>query len=87
MRSSTSPCGPRGTDMTLADRARETFPFLVRCARSGRVGERPSGSSKGGRRKDQLYAEYYRREHGEDAPDELLTLFRDVLEEAADASA
>ena len=50
-------------------------------------GERPQQVAKGGRSKDQLYAEYYEREHGEPAPEELLTLFRDVLEEAADASA
>jgi hypothetical protein len=43
--------------------------------------------SKDHRSWEELYAEYYRREHDEDAPAELLALFRDVLEEAADATA
>lgn len=76
-----------GTDMTLADRAGEAFPYLVKVRALRPEGERPQHVAKGGRSKDQLYAEYYEREHGEPAPEELLTLFRDVLEEAADASA
>ncbi len=35
---------------------------------------------------DELYADYYLREHQEDAPPELVALFREILEEA-DASA
>jgi exonuclease SbcD len=76
-----------GTDMTLADRAGEAFPYLVKVRALRPEGERTEHVAKGGRSKDQLYAEYYEREHGEPAPEELLTLFRDVLEEAADASA
>ena len=34
-----------------------------------------------------LYAEFYRRTAGEDPPAELVALFREVLEEVADASA
>ena len=55
--------------------------------------QRPAGdrsrAAREGRtvRWEELYAAYYRREHDEDAPDELLDLFRDVLEEAADATA
>jgi DNA repair protein SbcD/Mre11 len=75
-----------GTDATLAERARDAFPFLVKVR-----AHRPSPATadrlvKGGRTWDQLYADYYRREHDEDAPPELLALFREVLE-AADASA
>ena len=76
-----------GTDMTLADRAGEAFPYLVKVRALRPEGDRPEHVAKGGRSKDQLYAEYYEREHGEPAPEELLILFRDVLEEAADASA
>ena len=76
-----------GTDMTLADRAGEAFPYLVKVRALRPEGERPQHVAKGGRSKDQLYAEYYEREHGEPAPEELLILFRDVLEEAADATA
>jgi DNA repair protein SbcD/Mre11 len=76
-----------GTDTTLAERAHERFPFLVHVR-----AQRPSGASgdrlaKGHRSWEELYAEYYRREHDEDAPGELTALFRDVLEEAADATA
>ena len=77
-----------GTDMTLAERAHEAFPFLVkRRAPSGRRRPNAIGSRRPHRSWEELYAAYYRREHGEDAPDELLALFRDVLEEAADATA
>ncbi len=76
-----------GTDMTLAERAHEAFPFLVRVR-----AQRPAGTDRDRLAKDhrsweELYAEYYRREHDEDAPADLLALFRDVLEEAADATA
>ena len=76
-----------GTDMTLAERAHGAFPFLVRVR-----AQRPAGTDRDRLAKDhrsweELYAEYYRREHDEDAPDDLLALFRDVLEEAADATA
>ncbi len=75
-----------GTDATLAERARDAFPFLVKVR-----AQRPASAAaerlvKGARTWDQLYADYYRREHDADAPPELLALFREVLEEA-DASA
>ncbi len=66
-RSSTSPSRPTGTDMTLAERARETFPFLVKVR-----AQRPPGTAnasalaKDHRSWEELYAEYYRREHGEE---------------------
>jgi exonuclease SbcD len=77
-----------GTDMSLAERARETFPFLVkvRAHRSG-SGERER-VVKAARSWPELYGAYYRQEHpGEEPPDALLALFRDVLEEVGDATA
>lgn len=76
-----------GTDLTLADRAREAFPFLVKVRAWRPEGERRERIVKGHRTWDELYADYYAREHAEAAPVELLTLFRDVLEETADAPA
>lgn len=76
-----------GTDMSLAERAHETFPFLVRVRAQRPVGADRERLAKGHRSWEELYAEYYRREHEEDAPDDLLILFREVLEEAADATA
>ena len=76
-----------GTDMTLAERAHETFPLLVRVRAQRPAGADRDRLTKGHRSWEELYAEYYRRDHDEDAPDDLLALFRDVLEEAADAPA
>jgi exonuclease SbcD len=75
-----------GTDTNLAERAREAFPFLVKVR-----AQRPATAAaerlvKDGRGWDELYGDYYRREHEEVAPLALLSLFREVLEEA-DASA
>ena len=75
-----------GTDVTLAERARETFPFLVKVRAQRPATGTSERQVKGARTWDELYADYYRREHEEEAPPELLTLFREVLEEA-DASA
>jgi len=77
-----------GTDMTLAERAREAFPFLVkvRAYRAG-SGERDR-VAKAAQSWPELYGAYYRQEHpGEEPPDALLSLFRDVLEEVGDATA
>jgi exonuclease SbcD len=75
-----------GTDATLAERAREAFPYLVKVRASRPASATAERLAKAGRGWDELYADYYRREHEEGAPPELLTLFREVLEEA-DASA
>ncbi|MDH4112680.1 MAG: exonuclease SbcCD subunit D [Actinomycetota bacterium] len=75
------------TDLTLADRARETFPLLVKVRAWRPEGERRERLVKGHRTWPELYAEYVTREHGEAAPDDLLAAFREVLEEAADAPA
>jgi exonuclease SbcD len=74
-----------GTDLTLAERAQETFPYLVKVRAWRPDRDRPERLVKGHRSWDQLYADYYARDHQEAAPDELLLLFRQVLEEA-DAS-
>jgi exonuclease SbcD len=77
-----------GTDTSLAERARETFPFLVkvRAYRAG-SGERER-VAKAARSWPELYGAFYRlRNPGEEPPDALLTLFRDVLEEVGDATA
>jgi exonuclease SbcD len=76
-----------GIDMSLAERAHETFPFLVRVRAQRPLDANRERLDKGHRSWEELYAEFYRREHDEDAPDDLLVLFREVLEEAADASA
>ncbi len=75
-----------GTDLTLAERAQETFPYLVKVRAWRPERDRPERLVKGHRSWDELYADYYAREHGEAAPDDLLALFRDILEDA-DASA
>jgi exonuclease SbcD len=75
-----------GTDLTLAERARDAFPFLVKVRASRPDGARQERLVKGQRAWHELYADYYEREHAEAAPAELLTAFREVLEEA-DASA
>jgi DNA repair protein SbcD/Mre11 len=71
-----------GTDTTLAERAGETFPFLVKV----RAQRPPSAAAerlvKGARTVEDLYADYYRREHAEEVPPEVVTLLREVLEEA-----
>ncbi|HVF08397.1 MAG TPA: exonuclease SbcCD subunit D [Actinomycetota bacterium] len=76
-----------GTDLTLADRARETFPFVVKVRALRPEGERRDRLVKGHRSWHDLYAEYYTREHAEPPPEALLALLRDVLEEAVDAPA
>jgi DNA repair protein SbcD/Mre11 len=75
------------TDLTLADRARETFPHLVKVRAWRPDAQRPERVVKGERSWEALYGEFVRTTHGEDAPPELLALFREVLEEVADASA
>jgi exonuclease SbcD len=76
-----------GADTDLARRANDAFPYLVhvRALRpDARPTERPEGAIPAD---DELYAEFVRRTTGEEPPDALLALFREVLEEAADAPA
>ncbi|MGZ5212157.1 MAG: metallophosphoesterase family protein [Actinomycetota bacterium] len=80
----------RGTDTSLAERAREAFPFLVkvRAYRADPGDRERERVVKAARSWPELYGTYYRQEHpGEEPPDALLTFFRDVLEEVGDATA
>jgi len=76
-------------DVTLGQRARETFPMLVNVRPRRRETDR--GSAREPRRSRslaQLYDAYFRREHAEEAPPaDLLDLLRDVLDEAEVADA
>ena len=77
-----------GTDTDLGRRAAEAFPYLVNVRPLRPSGDRiPRRATMSRPSDDDLYAEFYRREVGEDAPPELLALFREVLEEVADAPA
>jgi exonuclease SbcD len=77
-----------GTDTDLGRRAAQAFPFLVNVRPQRPEGvrsERPVGAERPG--DEELYAEFYRRDSGEEPPPQLLSLFRTVLEEGADATA
>jgi exonuclease SbcD len=77
-----------GTDHDLGRRAAEVFPYLVNVRAERPAGERrprPEGAERPG--DDEQYAAFYERETGEPAPQELVALFRSVLEEVADATA
>ncbi len=75
-----------GPDPELGRRAAALFPYLVRvraerpiqARRERSIGARPSD--------DELYAAFVRATTGEDAPAELAQLFRDTMEEVADAA-
>jgi exonuclease SbcD len=77
-----------GVDPDLGRRATETFPYLVHVRP-----RRPEGPGAERRdpqvrpRDDELYAAFVRRSTGEDPPEDLLALFREVLEETVDAPA
>jgi exonuclease SbcD len=76
-----------GPDPELGRRAAELFPFLVRVRT-----ERPAVQRRervGGARPDDadLYAAFVRATNNDDAPEPLLALFREILEEVADAPA
>jgi len=77
-------------DVTLGQRARETFPFLVNVRPRRRDADptAPEREPRRGRSLGDLYDAYYRREHGaEQPPEDLLDLLRGVLEEAEAADA
>jgi exonuclease SbcD len=70
-----------GPDPGLADRARQHFPYLVKVAASYARAEvdRPARS---GLAWDELYRDFVTKRTGAEPPDELLTAFRTVLDEA-----
>jgi exonuclease SbcD len=74
-----------GPDPGLADRAREEFDYLV-SVRAEYPRTEAEASSRLGKTLDELYGAYYLRSEGVAAPDELLTAFREVMEEAGYAS-
>lgn len=77
-----------GLDHELGRRAAEAFPYLVNVRPRRPEGDRTPRPEDAPRPDDEaLYAEFYRRTNGQDAPDDLLTLFREVLEEVDDATA
>ena len=71
-------------DVTLGQRARETFPLLVNVRPRRREADAGAArETRRGRSLPDLYDAYFRRERpDEEPPRELLDLFRDVLEEA-----
>jgi exonuclease SbcD len=77
-----------GPDPELGRRAAETFPYLVRVRADRPTAERRTTRAAAERPSDvDLYGEFVRTTTGSDPPAALLDLLRDVLEEAADASA
>jgi exonuclease SbcD len=77
-----------GPDPELGRRAAETFPHLVRVRADRPAAERRTTRAAEERPSDvDLYGEFVRTTTGTDPPSALLDLLRDVLEEAADASA
>ena len=77
-----------GLDHELGRRAAEAFPYLVNVRPRQPEGTRTERVDGAPRPDDEaLYTEFYRLANGEDPPADLLALFRDVLEEAADATA
>jgi exonuclease SbcD len=77
-----------GTDTELGRRAADTFPFLVNVRPFRPPRERRAGLTGDVRPSDQdQYADFYRRDTGEEPPDALLGLFREILDEVADATA
>jgi len=76
-----------GADSTLAERAREAFPYLVKVRALRPTTDGAERPVKGHRAWDELYADFYRREHGGDPPARLVAMLREVLEEVDGATA
>jgi exonuclease SbcD len=75
-------------DVTLGQRARDTFPLLVHVRPRRRDADRVERETRRGRTLPELYDAYFRRERpDEEPPPDLLDLLRDVLEEAEAADA
>ncbi|MGZ4109850.1 MAG: metallophosphoesterase family protein [Actinomycetota bacterium] len=77
-----------GADVDLGRRAAEAFPFLVHVRAQRPAGDRTVRHAGADRPTDEeKYAEFVRRETGADPQPEQVTLFREVLDEAVDATA
>lgn len=71
-----------GTDVDLGRRAAEAFPYLVNVRPQrpeGVASQRLQGAPRPS--DEELYAEFYRRDAGEEPAQELLALFRSVMED------
>jgi DNA repair protein SbcD/Mre11 len=73
-----------GPDAGLMDAARERFPNVVK-VKAEYERSRDERPTTAGRPLDDLYADYHREVHGEEAADELMALFREISDEVADA--
>jgi hypothetical protein len=77
-----------GPDPELGHRAAEAFPYLVRVRAERPITERRKQDDPAQRPIDvELYAAFVRAVSGEEPPADLVALFGQVLEEAADAPA
>jgi exonuclease SbcD len=75
-----------GPDPELGRRAAALFPYLVRVRAERPVQATRERSTDARPSDDDLYAAFVRAATGEDAPAELVQLFRDTMEEVADAA-
>jgi exonuclease SbcD len=76
-----------GPDPELGRRAAALFPYLVRVRAERPAQLRRERSPESRPPDDELYAAFVRATTGEDAPPGLIQLFRDTMEEVADATA
>ena len=76
-----------GPDPELGRRAAALFPYLVRVHAERPAQLRRERSPEARPPDDELYAAFVRATTGEDAPAGLIQLFRDTMEEVADATA
>ncbi len=74
-----------GPDPGLLERARERFPDAIKVRAEYERVAAPRIAA-GGRPWSELYSEYHLEHHEQEAAEELLGLFREVLEEAQDAA-
>lgn len=74
-----------GPDPGLLERVRERFPLVVKVRAAYERPDREAPESAG-RPLDEIYAEYHEMEHGSAPSDDLMSLFREVMEEVADAA-
>ncbi len=75
-----------GPDPELGRRAAALFPYLVRVRAERPAQLRRERSPESRPPDDELYAAFVRATTGEDAPPGLVQLFRDTMEEVADAT-
>lgn len=75
-----------GPDPELGRRAAALFPYLVRVRAERPAQARRERTTDARPSDDELYAAFVHATTGEDAPAELVQLFRDTMEEIADAA-